>query len=129
MSDIGIRLTPEEYVKDAKCPVCLSERVSGTGEREHSGIETSQRVFCEDCGAEWDDVYRLKGYDNLAIPEPKQNLKRYDVKLTRVERNYLGYTVEARDESHARSLAEKKAADEECEGGFVEFEDACVIES
>lgn len=129
MSDKRIPLTPRAYVIDAKCPACLSERICGTGEREHNGNETTQRVFCEDCGAEWNDVYKLTGYDNLVLPEQKPALLRYDVELTRVERNYLSFTVEARDERHARELAEKKAADEECEGGFVEFEDAYVIES
>lgn len=129
MSDIGIRLTPEEYVKRARCPACQSVCMSGTGEREHSGDETTQRVFCEDCGAEWDDVYKLTGYDNLSLPEQKPALLRYYVTLTRVERNYLSYTVEALDERHARELAEKKAADEECEGGFVGFEDVYVIKS
>lgn len=57
------QLTQEQYVasKGIRCPVCQSEDIdAGTIEADGSGASQSNR--CEDCGAEWYDIYNLIGY-------------------------------------------------------------------
>lgn len=59
-------MTDKEYVAagGCRCPVCRSDNVVG----ESIGIEgrdAVQEVRCSDCGACWNDVYSLQGYDNL----------------------------------------------------------------
>jgi hypothetical protein len=46
------------------CPSCGGGNISG-GRMEVDGSSSSQKITCEDCGAEWADMYGLKGYDVL----------------------------------------------------------------
>lgn len=59
-------LTSEKYVKcgGSCCPLCQSKDVTG-GCFDADGNYVWCEVSCEDCGATWDDIYVLNGYDNL----------------------------------------------------------------
>ena len=60
-------LNPREYVSrsGACCPVCESTDVTTEGSPEFDGAVASQGVRCDSCGAVWDDLYQLTGYDSL----------------------------------------------------------------
>lgn len=66
-------LTAKQYVEKngVICPVCLSNRISS----EHVELDGSYglaNVECKDCGATWQDVFYLTGYENLVLPELKK---------------------------------------------------------
>ena len=58
--------TNEQYVKNngSQCPVCGSEDVEGHA-FDVQGPRATQERTCLECGAGWDDVYQLTGYNNL----------------------------------------------------------------
>lgn len=61
-------LTDAQYVacSGGQCPNCHGDEITG-----HSivieGGSASQEVTCDVCGAGWDDIYVLAGYDNLEL--------------------------------------------------------------
>lgn len=46
------------------CPYCGSENIEG-GSIDIQGKTAQQEVSCLECGAEWNDVYHLAGYNDL----------------------------------------------------------------
>lgn len=56
-------LTDAEYVAagGGACPFCGSSNITG-GFVNIEGREASQPVDCQDCEAEWVDIYNLTGY-------------------------------------------------------------------
>lgn len=64
------KLTDKQYVGKGGCvcPVCQSEDISG----EHIEVDAGgawQEINCGNCGATWNDVYKLVGYSELEVPE------------------------------------------------------------
>lgn len=60
----------KEYTKAAGsfCIHCGSGNISD-GRMESEGHEAWQSVVCYDCGAEWNDIFRLIGVDDIRLPE------------------------------------------------------------
>lgn len=58
------KVTDKEHAErqGCSCPACGSENVSAN---EWDGEGACQEVECEDCGATWNDVYKMVGFDNL----------------------------------------------------------------
>lgn len=58
-------MTDKEYLKSGgnKCPICGSDNISADGTFESDGTRAWQRVTCNLCTSDWDDVYELKGFD------------------------------------------------------------------
>lgn len=56
-------LTSEEYVakKGLVCPHCQGEHIDGK-QLSVEGGQAFQDVSCNDCDAEWTDIYDLKGW-------------------------------------------------------------------
>ena len=56
----------KEYVSNGfnKCPVCKSPDVSG-GFVEVDGNEAWQKCSCNECHAEWNDLYKLHSVEIL----------------------------------------------------------------
>lgn len=54
----------------SECPHCRSENITG-GPVEVEGNGAHQRCGCEDCGAEWDQIFKTTQYMNLLLPEEK----------------------------------------------------------
>lgn len=65
-------LPPRDYMATGGilCPVCHSQDIEG-GAVEIDAGTAYQAVTCHECEAEWSDVYRLVGYDNLK-PQAKE---------------------------------------------------------
>lgn len=64
-------MTPEQYAAQCglRCPNCKSAALSGDGGGfgfKAGGV--CLRVSCNDCGAEWEDQYKLTGYEHLEVP-------------------------------------------------------------
>lgn len=59
-------LSSQEYLQKGGgiCPECRSDQIEG-GAIDVDGPTASQSVGCNDCGAEWKDVYHLAGYTDL----------------------------------------------------------------
>ena len=59
-------LNSKEYAEKGGlyCPACKSEDIEGYGAFFDIGIAW-QNCKCAACGAEWQDVYKLVGYNNL----------------------------------------------------------------
>lgn len=60
--------TPEQiYVQKGGscCPFCGSDQIEGSS-IDVDGGHALQKVGCNDCDAEWNDVYRLSGYEEIA---------------------------------------------------------------
>lgn len=60
-------MTPQEYVREHKggiCPVCRGMDFEGHFV-EINGDTATQEVTCNnpDCGASWNDIYELSGYE------------------------------------------------------------------
>lgn len=53
------------------CPLCKSDNIEAKEIEIPEFASTFQPVVCRDCGASWNDVYVLVGYDNL-VPPPKK---------------------------------------------------------
>lgn len=60
-------LTDKNYVKKggACCPLCLGNQIEGQS-IEVDGAVAWQEVSCLDCGGEWQDIYKLAGYNLTA---------------------------------------------------------------
>jgi len=56
-----------QYVKDGglRCPFCGGDNVGGDSVDVQAG-RAAQEVGCDDCGAEWCDVYTLTGITDHA---------------------------------------------------------------
>lgn len=69
------QISKEDYVARCGnvCPVCGSHEVTGDN-IEVDGSQAWQEVSCDQCGATWQDVYQLIGYDNLCEGEEHQEL-------------------------------------------------------
>jgi hypothetical protein len=63
-----------EYVeaKGQVCPNCKSQSVDGGQSIEFQGSRAVAECFCNNCGAEWVDVFELTGYDNLKLDKSSQ---------------------------------------------------------
>jgi len=56
-------VSQQDYIKAPnQCPVCRSTNIRGGSVHINIGIAT-QTVHCQECEAEWDDVYNLIGYN------------------------------------------------------------------
>lgn len=66
-------LTPAEYVtqQGIYCPRCHSDKIDG-GTFEETETGGIQHIHCVACGATWDDVLRLVGYENLTKPSTRE---------------------------------------------------------
>lgn len=62
-------LTSDEYIKEGanRCPFCRSTDITGES-IEAYGTETWQEVGCQDCGAVWQDIYKLA--EMFVLEEP-----------------------------------------------------------
>ena len=62
----GDSRSSEEYTRDggAFCPACGSDEIEGS-EVNVEGDGAWQPVSCQSCGASWNGLYRLTGYDGL----------------------------------------------------------------
>lgn len=58
----------EKYLEGGgnQCPVCLSGDIAA-GEFNTDDSLVWRKVECEDCGAEWDDEYRLVGISEIYL--------------------------------------------------------------
>jgi len=67
--DKGLLMSATTYVaaKGDLCPACQSTEVSGHGTDCARG-EIALEMICSNCGASWDDVYKLTGYRGLTLP-------------------------------------------------------------
>ena len=56
--------TPTQYANsnDTLCPGCNSPHVNSTGALEYAAEEIIKDVYCEDCGATWQEIYTITGY-------------------------------------------------------------------
>jgi hypothetical protein len=63
------RKTKKEYIKagGSFCINCGSGNISA-GKVESEGREAWQPVVCYGCGAEWNDIFRLVGVDDIRLP-------------------------------------------------------------
>jgi len=71
MSDL---FSQEGYVEKGGgyCPACGTYEVGyGSLDVEGNPAVVAQKVWCLDCGAEWWDVYRMAGYEDLIVPLPQ----------------------------------------------------------
>ena len=61
-------MTETEYVKSegTKCPACHGANITGFSVNTGGG-GASQEMSCDDCDAEWNDVYTLVGYNELEL--------------------------------------------------------------
>lgn len=72
--DSDTPMTPAQYmdIGGQQCPVCHSHEISGESV-EVDVVTAWQPVSCTDCGAEWNDLYGMTGYeltfDPTANPE------------------------------------------------------------
>jgi C4-type Zn-finger protein len=55
---------PTKY-DHSKCPVCASSDIEAKEMEIPDGASTYQPCECHNCGATWNDVWALVGYDNL----------------------------------------------------------------
>ena len=57
-------LTDEEYLGEdgSICPSCRSSHING-GPVEIDGAGAYQNISCDECGFEWQDNYKLVGYE------------------------------------------------------------------
>ena len=61
----------KEYLaaKGGKCLLCKSTDIEGTGTGNTDDDWHSESVRCNNCGAEWDDIYTLSDVDLTGGPE------------------------------------------------------------
>lgn len=60
-------MTQKEYVSigGSKCPHCSSSNILTDNGIQADAGHAWQDVSCDDCGATWQDIWLLTGYDNL----------------------------------------------------------------
>jgi len=59
-------MSNEDYVKNGGlvCPFCMSDKIVAVpGSEKFHQTEAWQCVHCENCGRDWDEVYKLSGYE------------------------------------------------------------------
>lgn len=73
------KLTPDQYRDSGgvRCPNCGSENIEGQGVEVDQG-SCYQPCGCNDCDAEWNDVYQLLGYDDLEVPNAEEEEEEED---------------------------------------------------
>lgn len=59
-----------------KCPACESKAISAD-ELNIDGAQAWCGVSCNDCGATWNDVYKLAGYEELEMNVEVQPMHPY----------------------------------------------------
>lgn len=60
-------ISNEKYLRNPnQCPACQGKDISA-GELNADGNETWQEITCENCGATWNDCFKLYGYANLTL--------------------------------------------------------------
>ena len=66
------QLTAEEYIAEGagKCPFCLSDDIVGESV-EVSVTEAWQEIECQNCGAVWQNIYKLVAVDIIQEPAEK----------------------------------------------------------
>ena len=64
------RTKRKEYIEagGSFCIHCGSGNIYA-GKIESEGREAWQSVQCNDCGSEWNDIFRLIGVDEIILPE------------------------------------------------------------
>lgn len=65
----GLTLSETMYVavQGLRCPFCLSDQLEGDEVDVDAG-SAGQNVHCYGCGAEWEDLYTLTGYEITQMP-------------------------------------------------------------
>jgi hypothetical protein len=53
--------------KSNRCPLCGSQDIEGTGQHEADADWHTNKVRCNTCGAEWNDIYTLS---DIELTEP-----------------------------------------------------------
>ena len=63
------QMSSRDYVKQngLKCPNCGSEEISACGNHDVSTKYSYKGCKCFYCGAQWNDVYKLIGYEDLEV--------------------------------------------------------------
>lgn len=61
------KVTKAQYVKKKSCPVCKSKKEIRMDGRLHTvnGNEVRSVLGCDKCNAQWEEVFKLTGFDNL----------------------------------------------------------------
>ena len=60
-------ISNEKYLRNPnQCPSCQGADISA-GEFNADGNEAWQKVTCENCGATWNDCFKLYGYADLTL--------------------------------------------------------------
>lgn len=64
-------ISSEQYAAygGAMCPSCGSHNISSTDQIDHDCDCGTQNIECLDCGAQWTDVWHLRGYTDLRAKE------------------------------------------------------------
>lgn len=78
---MNVPMTSVKYTDNGGviCPNCESTNLSGTEVDIDGGIAT-RTVMCLDCDANWTDLYELKGYRYLDIPDTEERSGFFGVK-------------------------------------------------
>lgn len=73
-------LSPRKYVASSgcKCPSCFSGNLSADTP-QIDGPSVWVGVSCNDCGASWNDVYKLVGYEELEFNTEVQPMKPFSL--------------------------------------------------
>lgn len=62
----------KNYLKTpSKCPYCGSENLD-CGTMQVDGKDAWQSVECNDCHAQWRDVYKLADVESVALPDKEK---------------------------------------------------------
>jgi len=58
-------MTNQEYINNGgnKCPCCGSKNISTQDQIQVDSDNTWQEVYCNDCEAIWNDIWKLAGYE------------------------------------------------------------------
>jgi hypothetical protein len=64
-------LTPADYAatRGRICPACAGTDIANGDDITVGRQIITRRLCCENCGATWDAIYTLSGYEQLATPE------------------------------------------------------------
>jgi formate dehydrogenase maturation protein FdhE len=70
-------MTNEEYLGNGgnKCPFCGGGSIDG-GTFQSDNTEAWRYCSCDDCGSEWEDLYKMTGYNTLNnnVPDNSEQL-------------------------------------------------------
>lgn len=126
-------MTSNEYVKagGTKCPVCQSDSITGYGvEIDENGA--TQHVSCDDCGAEWTDVYKLIAYSDLIMGRLKMKRIAYPTTMQRSIRNYpqLSATKKRKIRMNGKQIKRRlKYLRKEIEAERISYEEIAELQS